>query len=771
MRNTKLLFALVLPVLLVAGCKSDPVKVRDKSHASAQKYLDDERYEEAVIEFRNALRADKGHIPSYLGIGKAFQHLGDHDNAVAAFRQAISLDDNNVEARLRIGDYYIASGAANPEGFKLAQETAEEILRIDPSNVDGTILLGNAYSGQNAMDKAMQEYKKALSMDPGNLRASLNLAAGQARNQNPQGAEELFRSTLELHPESIEAHLALAAFYVSQNRLPDAQNYLEKAFELDPANPGSLYSLVNFHLSQKNTAEAETVFKEAIARKPREREPLLGLARFLLAQGQVDTSVETLGRLLKMHPDDVPAQLLLADISLSREDESGAEQYVKSVLKSNPNNAQAHYLRGIILRKRGEHDRALEAFDNTLRLNANLDPPYMEKAYLEKANIQLLAGDLDACGATLEAALEAGRKRNHNYLRVRGALAKLLVTRQNPKEALEQARNVLEQMPANEDALWAQAEALRLLGRLEESRSDWLRLCEIDPGNHIYRYHLGMVDAMKNDFNSALENFRKAVALEPDFVRAIRDIVYIHLQGNQYDAALAELDRLAREQSPKDEIHLLRGQVLMTANDPASAEKEWKEAIEANPQNYQAYILLGQLYQQQGKIPQALREVDQLLDRNDRLVPAYLQKAYYLQLSNDNRGAMDNYRKALELDPKNAVAANNLAWLLADSGTNLEEALSLAKEAKKLRPEDPEIADTLGWTYYKMKNYTLAADQLLYSVNNRKQPQAGHYYRLGMALHKKGDPVKAKQSLRKALELDAGFDGAEEAAEILRSQP
>ncbi len=65
-----------------------------------------------------------------------------------------------------------------------------------------------------------------------------------------------------------------------------------------------------------------------------------------------------------------------------------------------------------------------------------------------------------------------------------------------------------------------------------------------------------------------------------------------------------------------------------------------------------------------------------------------------------------------------------------------------------------------------MGNYTLAVDQYEFSVN-QGEPQAQHYYRLGMAYFKKGDSIHAKQSLRKALEMSQDFDGVAEAKTTL----
>ncbi len=291
----------------------------------------------------------------------------------------------------------------------------------------------------------------------------------------------------------------------------------------------------------------------------------------------------------------------------------------------------------------------------------------------------------------------------------------------------------------------------------------------MQPRSPAYWHRLGMVEVMQGDSKSALSHFRKAVELKPDYGPAINDIVYSYTKGKQFDAALAELDRLATMPgSSQDEIHRIRGQVFLAKGDMSAAEREFRKAIELNPQNYQTYILLAQLNMQRNNVPQALKDVDQLIAKNGKLGPAYLLKAYYLQVGKDTPGAIANYRKALELDSENPVAANNLAWLLCENNSNLEEALSLAKAARKKVPEDPEVADTLGWIYYKMKNYTLAVDQLLFSVNNRKQPRAEHYFHLGMTYYAKGDLILAKQTLRKSLELSPSFPGAAEARKILQ---
>jgi tetratricopeptide (TPR) repeat protein len=755
----KALFIILLAILPLSACSRDLKAERDKYYESGHKFLEENRLEEASIQFRNALRADGDHLPSYLGIAKVFRLMGDHRNAIASYQQVIRLDARNIEAKLELGDYLLASGINNPELYKQAQQMAEDVLEIEPSNVAALILLGNAYSGQDEITPSIHAYERVLSLDPDNIRAMLNLAATRFKNNEIDKAEATFKETLRKHPESIDAHLSIAAFYSSIRRAQETEKYLNAALELHPADSRVVNALAAFYMSSNRIVEAEGVFADAIARNPQEAGPRLGLADFYFRQGRVEMGVETLEEVLKVRPANRTALLRLTDVYLHRNELERAEEHTRALLASNRNDAQANYFQGVIHRRNQNPDLAMKSFETAIELNAGL-----MDAYLEKANLLLVRGDIDESEATLNEAM----KQNRDYLPIRAAYARMLAIRQKPEEALRMAQEVLARVPDSEDALAGRADALRLLGRLDESRRDWIRLSEMRPQNGLYWQRLGLVEATQGNAGSAMTNLRKAVELQPGMTDAIGVLLQLHLREKKYDAALSELDRLEKLSTPSDEIHRFRGQVLFAKGDLRAAEQEFRKALEINPRNYQIYLLLGNLSLRQDNIEQAIREVDELIATNDRLPYAYLLKAAYLERKKDEKGAMNNYRKVLDLDENNYVAANNLAWLMGENEINLEEALSLARNARKLNPNNPEIADTLGWIYYKLKNYTLAVDQFTFGINNRQQSTAEHYHRLGLALHAKGDHAPARQTLRKALDLDASYPGADEARRILQ---
>jgi Flp pilus assembly protein TadD len=130
--------------------------------------------------------------------------------------------------------------------------------------------------------------------------------------------------------------------------------------------------------------------------------------------------------------------------------------------------------------------------------------------------------------------------------------------------------------------------------------------------------------------------------------------------------------------------------------------------------------------------------------------------------------ARDHYQKALKIDPRFPPAANNLAYLYAEKGEDLDEALTLAQGAKERVPDDPHISDTLGWVYYKKTVYGRAVTYLQ-EASEKSPDNAAIRYHLGMAYFKNGDKANARKELKKALELSPKFSGSEEAERVLRS--
>jgi tetratricopeptide (TPR) repeat protein len=204
----------------------------------------------------------------------------------------------------------------------------------------------------------------------------------------------------------------------------------------------------------------------------------------------------------------------------------------------------------------------------------------------------------------------------------------------------------------------------------------------------------------------------------------------------------------------------------LAADQYGQAEAEFERAIDLNESFLPAYESLGRLYG-------ATREPDKVIAQYRAMVKAapaaaaphlLLGMAYEAQKRYDE--AITEYEEALKLDPRFGPAANNLAWLYAEHNRNIDVALSLAQTAMERMPNDPSVADTLGWIYYKKGAY-LKSIALLRESSEKLPENATVRFHLGMALYKNGDSRSAKRELERAIKLDPGFSEIEEAKRTL----
>jgi tetratricopeptide (TPR) repeat protein len=160
-----------------------------------------------------------------------------------------------------------------------------------------------------------------------------------------------------------------------------------------------------------------------------------------------------------------------------------------------------------------------------------------------------------------------------------------------------------------------------------------------------------------------------------------------------------------------------------------------------------------------------VEQFSQLLAVNPKQAGAHMMIAVIHDSQKKPELSEKHYRACLEIDPKFAPAANNLAYLLAEGDRDLNEALKWAQTAKGILPEEPSVMDTLGWVYYKKGLYDSAIAEFRSSLAKAENPTV--IFHLGLAYHKKGELDKARAELKRALELNSGFDGAEQARALL----
>jgi Flp pilus assembly protein TadD len=132
----------------------------------------------------------------------------------------------------------------------------------------------------------------------------------------------------------------------------------------------------------------------------------------------------------------------------------------------------------------------------------------------------------------------------------------------------------------------------------------------------------------------------------------------------------------------------------------------------------------------------------------------------------DWQGAQTAYQRALAIQPEEALAANNLAYLMLEHGGNVNVALTLAQTARRGLPNVPNTADTLGWAYFQNAAYSLAAPLLEEAVKGAP-PNPTYHYHLGMTYQKLNDMKRARSEFEKSIRLNPNAPSAEKASRAL----
>src|SRR5437868_9705563 len=101
-----LLFALFAS-LAITGCKQDPEKQKAAFVSSAEKLVAEEKYSDAIIQYRNALKIDPKSSTINFSLGEAYFRNGQMREAFGAYRKATDLDPNNAKAQLATGRFYL----------------------------------------------------------------------------------------------------------------------------------------------------------------------------------------------------------------------------------------------------------------------------------------------------------------------------------------------------------------------------------------------------------------------------------------------------------------------------------------------------------------------------------------------------------------------------------------------------------------------------------------------------------------------------------------
>ncbi|MGH9799473.1 MAG: tetratricopeptide repeat protein, partial [Blastocatellia bacterium] len=342
--------------------------------------------------------------------------------------------------------------------------------------------------------------------------------------------------------------------------------------------------------------------------------------------------------------------------------------------------------------------------------------------------------------------------------------------------ALRAARIPEDTLPDWESKAYVSRAVARIqLRKLPEAQTDLDRAAVIDRRSPEPHINLAVVNMLRGDLVAAQRSAERAIDLAPSSLAAATTAVNVYLQQKNYRAAHERLTQLINDQPKRLQLQELEARVLIAEGDAAAAEATLREILKADPNYLNAYFILSDFYQSsQQQTEKAVAELNELIRLKPTNTQQIAQAHLFVGMLEEGRGNFDaavtNYEQMLSYDKRSigaAIALNNLAWIYADKGKgNLDKATDHARSAITISPE-ASFFDTLGYAYYKKRQFDVAIEQFHKAISRRPDSPAYHLH-LARALRDSGNTQQARASYERSLQIGGtGFTEANQARQEL----
>ena len=731
---------------------SDSSQKKEKHYKRALEYIKIDDEKAAIIELKNAIQLDAKFGDARYQLGLLYLKEGNPKAAFGELQRAFSLDPQNLDAGVKVAEFFLIS--RNKEE---SRKYVKQVLTADPNYPDGLALLANLELIEGNFVQAEEAINKALAQVPDNDKFyTIKGKALVAQNKWEEG-EKMFQKAIALGPDNFANYRTLLIFYQQRKDDAAAQDLLDNMTPKFADNPRMHLMLAEFYQRKGDNEKAESAMLKMVEIQPDSIPFRLMLAEFYKKQLQFDKAEEALKTALAEFKDDIQLQVALAELSFDLQKFEQAQTIMESLLATNPANGGANLIKARFLIKEGKNNEALDII-NPL----TTDYPRWAEPFYYSALTQLRLGQIELAQQSIDQALQ----NNINNDRYHALAAQIHLTRGNSMEAGREATLALRINGRSSIAVKILAKSL-IQAKEYDKAIDFIGKLNQEAVHKDVELlgSLGLAYIGRKNSEQAKQVFTELLELAPDNSKALALLTALTAEKDIPKAISFVQQHLAKSETAGH--YILLGDLLTRNEQFEEALKAYQKVQELDPENPQGYILSARLLSRLDKVDETIAKYEELLKNTPNSIAGIMGLATAYEIQGRKDEAKKKYMEALEIQPNLPAAANNLAWMLAsEEQPDLGEALRLAMQAKQAFPDQPNIADTLGWVHYKRKAYSLAISQFNQALESMHDNPIIQYH-LSLALHGNGDIQAAIDSLEKALASENPFEERSEAETLL----
>ncbi len=497
-------------------------------------YLREEQFAQARESFENARRNNPASAKPLLGLACVADGLGDYEQAIKLLAAAQSRDPDDpaiafsiafsherLERRgaaqaeyrralaacpqLRNAYERLAAIAIREADWDQAIEQYEQLVDMDPGDLDAVLTLGNLYLQVGRSLEAIEQYQRALFIEPetgDDPPTDFDLSDEHQLQEAVAALEKVVRK----YPGVAPFHVHLGDLYVKCGEDNKAVEQYQCALDTHPNFLEATVKLGTQHMRQGRFVDAALSFNRAVELNDRLMTAFIGLGCAQHASGRTNESLATFDLAAALEPSTTllfsesnrlqlqtehhQRHVQVEQMSYGYDAESGTgeeepdhDQLISEALRRHqqalvhaPGHADLHYRYGLLLRQVGRHDDAIEAFREAVVINPNYS----------KAQIKL-GICLKECGRVDEAieAFQQALKLDTRFVEVHYQLGLLFAQRSQFDLAAEQFEHAVAGNGRNIAFRANLALALQNIGLVDRAAATWQAICDLSRGEDV----------------------------------------------------------------------------------------------------------------------------------------------------------------------------------------------------------------------------------------------------------------------------------------------
>jgi tetratricopeptide (TPR) repeat protein len=747
-----IVLALLCVLILTFGCSENPAVKKQKFLEKGNHYFEQRKFSEASIEYRNALQIDSKFADAYYGLGMAYSELGRWLDAAEALAHTLEFSPNNLNAHLHYGEILLLAGQM-PE----ARSQANEVLARDSKSAAAHLLLGRIQMQLKDYSGASQEFQVAAELVPERAAPYSNLALAQLLLGKREEAQASFLKAVSVEPQQVSNYINLANYYRSANRTSEAEQILRQGMETSDQAVELKLALADLFFAEGRTSEVDELL-HAVESDKRSLEGKLYVADFYAQRSLCEAALPRYLEIVPKRVKDGSSIKKLINCYLNLERWADARYWIEEASKRRADDSDLFLYRSQLEMGQKHNRTAISEIQNAIRQN-----PSKADYHDQLGRIYLTKGDYVAAKSAFSDALRI----QPDDVGALVAMADISLQEEDWRVALQYAHEISAYHIWDAEAHLIAGNAYVVSHKLDEAAEEFRLALSLGTRDADANERLGWVLSAQGKYPEAQAAYEASLKLRPDSTTALGGLTATLLHQGRAQQAKARLELQVQRTPQSVALQLLKGRFCQSQNDYSCAEVSFRRALELEPESADGNTALGGLYTATGRISEGMREYQLALGKEPESVLTYM----YLAGSYENQGeygeAQKVYQDALRVDPSFAPAQNNLAWLYLEHGGSLEQALELAERAKTQQPNNPNIADTLAWAYFKKGMYSSAIALLEHSVTQDPR-NARFQLHLGMAYFARGNELSGRRALQNALRLGLNHEETEQAQQKLQ---